>query len=114
MTMASVAASPLTGGAASSGPTSWFGLLLRWLRQTVSSAPADDATLETMRTMAFALGRPLLEATSREDLDDLLDQAFQRPEFARANIEATRCVRLDELAEVARPKDPPPAMVRII
>jgi hypothetical protein len=114
MATAAVEVEPLAGGATSSGATSWFGLLLRWLQRTVASAPADDTTLEAMRTMALALGRPLLEATSRDDLDDRLEQAFQRPEFARANIEATRCVRLDELAEVALPKDPPPALVRVI
>jgi hypothetical protein len=91
---------PLTGSATGGGSiVRWFGLLTRWLRGVVSVS--EGPKLERMKAWAHVLGAPVLAATSRDDLTDRLDAAFEQPEFRQLMREAAQTVTADALASVA-------------
>jgi hypothetical protein len=110
---------PLAGGATANGSTTWLGVLFDWLRAktlppTQPPHPEQLALLESMKRAAGALGAPLLEATSRDDLDERLEQAIVRPELGRFDGEAGRLLTIDTLTSIAARSEPPEEMIRTL
>jgi hypothetical protein len=106
---------PFAGGATTNGLTSWLGVLVTWLRERSRDAsPASSALVATMKRAAGEVGAPLLRATSRDDLDDRLEQAIVGPALRRLDAEAAHLITIDTLTAIAAPAEPPAEMVRVL
>lgn len=91
---------PLSGTATGgSWVPAWLSLFWRSVWGTLS--PAEAPRLEWMKSRASALGAPVLEATSRQDLLDRLDAALESPEFVETMREGASAVTVDALASLA-------------
>ncbi len=106
---------PFAGGATTNGLMSWLGVLVTWLRETAREASSAESELVTvMKRAASEVGAPLLAATSRDDLDDRLEQAIVQPVLRRLDAEAAHLIPIDTFTAIAAPSEPPAEMIRVL
>lgn len=79
-------------------------LLERWLRPDMLTA-AEAALVDELKRACRVLGAPLLEAESRDDLNDRIERIILLPEFQRFNDSTGRLVVVIDPATLAKSSD---------
>jgi len=92
----------------SGGFTTWINLLDRWLRPDMLTT-AEAALVDELKRAARVLGAPLLDAESRDDLNDKIERVILLPEFQRFSDSAGKLLVVVDPAILARSSDELPA-----
>src|SRR5262245_63913520 len=96
----------------SSGFSTWINLLARWLRPDMLTT-AEAALVDELKRAARVLGAPLLDAESRDDLNDKIEHVILLPEFQHFDESAGKFIVIIGSTTLARLSDGPPvALVR--
>ena len=105
---------PALGPSAAGGFTTWSNLLQRWLRPQMLTT-AESAMVDEIKRAASVLGAPLLEAESRDDLTDRVENVALLPEFQRFAEGAGKLLVVVAPAPRAQPSAEPHAgLVRVL
>jgi hypothetical protein len=105
-----VSVRPSTAG----GFVALINMIERWLRPEMLTT-AEAALVDEIKRAARALGAPLLDAESRDDLNDKIERVVMLPEFQRFTESAGKLVILVDPAPVTQSSDEPPAgLVRVV